>query len=66
VSEPLIPPHWPKDEPFPWPEWEAACPSCGRFHHHWHLVSGEMCRCAHCGWMGHLNLLRADSQEDKT
>lgn len=54
MTEPRIPPHWPKDEPFPWPEWERTCPRCGRYHRHWHIDAGELLGCAYCGWKGYL------------
>lgn len=57
----VLPPHWPKNEPFPWPEWEATCPRCGRFHRHYHLDGWDLCSCAHCGWKGEIKLLEVKS-----
>jgi hypothetical protein len=61
VTAPTTPPGW-TTEAFPWPEWERTCPRCGRYTRHFHIVSGELLRCAYCGWLGDLPVTRPEGE----
>lgn len=52
MTAPRIPPHWLKENPFPWPEWERTCPNCGRYHNKWFVGGQDDYSCAFCGWKG--------------